>query len=333
MHRRTFIFFAAMFFALVFSSIGYALNTSSSSGLSKTNIQVAALYIQPQSGHENYTVFAFEKTSPLQRIKVNYSPGFELALNYAPSQFTHMAYLEWLHLNIKGTPSHSTRLQLSSPHLNLKQNTGKIDFGFDTTSLNIEKSITWTPRLQSIVYGGLNLLRIKETLSAGLNTNTGIANTYVLQLQSKSEYLGAGPDLGLLALYTLGHGFGVIGDLFAVLSIGSLRTSHTLNVNSNYLDKLGMNTVYQKRLAPRSLQAVPGGDIRLGLSYLYESKYFPQFITVLGYRRATYIHVTPSAINTSSLIQNGSERLGLTTPGKNFTFSGPYLHLIMVPSI
>lgn len=104
-----------------------------------------------------------------------------------------------------------------------------------------------------------------------------------------------------------------------MLAADSLNTTHELNGNS----------YDQKTMTPRSIQPVPGGNIRLGLSYFYEGKNIPQFISVLGYRQASYFNVT-SPTNHSSLIQFGQDKIGLANQSRHFSFSGPYLHLILL---
>lgn len=104
-------------------------------------------------------------------------------------------------------------------------------------------------------------------------------------------------------------------------SAGPLQTTQTLT---------GIPSYSQKITSSRKTQTAPGGDVRLGLSYFYEGKHLPPSISVLGYRGASYIHVTPSMLETSASVQAGSGRLGIASQSRNFTFSGPYCHLIIL---
>lgn len=348
-----------------------AASGSVDSAPSSTDVYLGLVYFQPSSSNLNYAVFVsgtqpYYQSWHYQSIDPKYSPGFELGGNYTFSDTTYLASLGWLHLNTHDSSfkqaSQSTDLQTiefvsppfeqSPPVFGIKRADSTVNFNFDSIEFNVGRAFEPRPALRAKIYGGLNILRIKQKLTTIFSDFPGVPETaysyalppdpsFSFQLQNVSDYVGAGPDLGLDVTYTMTHGLGVIGGLLGTLTAGNMSIQDKFTSTSTRLTLLGISTSHQEITVPDKTQIVPGFDGKLGLFYNYSGKNLPKLSLEVGYRLAAYISAI-STVNPSTLVQAGTV---INTPefstgtmaivssdirDRMFNFNGPYLKLNVV---
>jgi len=348
-----------------------AASGSVGSAPSSTDVYLGLVYFQPSSNNLNYAVFVsgtqpYYQSWHYQAIDPNYSPGFELGGNHVFSDTSYQASLGWLHLNTRDASfkqaSQSTALQTiefvsppfeqSPPVFGIKRADSTVNFNFDSIDLNVGRAFEPRAALRAKLYGGLNILRIKQKLTTVFSDLPGVpatAYSYALppdpsfsfQLQNVSDYLGAGPDLGLDVAYTITHGFGVLGGLLGTLTAGNMSIQDKFTSTSARLTTLGIGTSHQEITVPDKTQVVPGFDGKLGIFYNYSGKNLPKLSLEAGYRLAAYINAI-STVNPSTLVQAGTvEATPVFATGtmaivssdirdRAFNFNGPYLKLNVV---
>src|SRR6185295_5340072 len=107
---------------------------------------------------------------------------------------------------------------------------------FDRVIVNAVKWVEVSPHLQAQFFGGINLLRLNQTITTTFGDYAGSPATsysyalppdpsFSFQTQNESEYLGMGPDLGLGVRYTTDSGFGLMGEFTGLLTAGTMKAN------------------------------------------------------------------------------------------------------------
>lgn len=334
----------------------------------QSSVLVGLLYLQPSSNNLTYATFVsgqqpYYQSWHYQAIDPDFSPAFELGLNYAVPETLYSAALDWVHLNSKDRSfkqaSTNTDLstvefvappyEMSPPVFGIKRVDSQATFGFDNILLNAGRLFEYGAHTHAKFFGGVNILRVNQTVTTVFSDYAGspaTAYSYALppdpafsfQTQNVSKYLGAGPDLGLNVEYQMSSGFGFVGQVLGSLTAGSIRTQDNFTSTSARLNALGIGVSHQEITAPNATEIVPGADGRLGVFYHYQKPDMMHFTLEAGYRMAAYMNAI-STVEPGTLVQPGTVTAtpefstgtmaivsthAITRP---FNFSGPYLNL------
>jgi len=279
-----------------------------------TEFYAGLLYLQPHSGNLNYASFVsgtqpYYQSWHYQALKPDYSPGFELGAKYIFPDEEYHASADWVHLNTSDSSfkqaSKTTDLltvefvsppfEQSPPVFGIKRADSTVTFNFDSIELNVARVFEPHANLRAKLYGGINILRIKQRLTTVFSDLVGTPATdysyaldpdpnFSFQLQNVSDYLGVGPDLGLNVAYTVTHGFGVLGELLGTLTAGNMSIQDKFTSTSARLSSLGIGVSHQEITVPDTTQLVPGFDGKLGLFYNHAGKNIPKLRFEAGYR-------------------------------------------------
>jgi hypothetical protein len=340
------------------------------------DVYAGLLFLQPQSDNLKYAVFVsgtqpYYQSWHYQAITPKYSPAFELGLNaFFSNTDTPISStaINWLHLgshDTAGKQANQARTlqtvefvgptyEMSPPVFAIKRVNSRVDFGFDSILINASKHMDIGSKLQANFFGGLNVLRVDQTLTIIFSDNAGSpATLYSYELQADpsfsfktenvSHYWGAGPDLGLDVQYKLyqdshQNGLGVIGRVLGSLTIGSISAQDNFTSTSAKLATQNIAVSHQAITTPDATQVVPGLDGKLGFYYTYHSNQLPEITIEAGYRAASYLNAI-STISPNTLVQPGTHS---TTPefatgtmaivstdarSRPFNFNGPYFNL------
>lgn len=362
---------------LCYSSIGHAETPSISSeplkipsNNNKSFFNFDFLYIKPSSDNDDLKYATFVAgTQPYHQswhylaINPDYHPAFELGLNYAIPQTFYSAVIDWTYLNSNDSSfkqaSTNTDVstiefvgppyEMSPPVFGIKKVDSNVNFNFNSILLNLSKLIEVDSHLQVRIFGGIDVLRVSQTLNTTFSDYAGSEPTpysyplppdpsFSFNTESISRYLGAGPDLGLSVRYRTNSGFGVLGEFSALLTAGTITTQDDFTSTSARLTTLGMGTSHQQITAPDATQIVYGGDSKLGVFYNYQGRNITNLTFELGYRMATYINAI-STIRPSTLVQPGTvfstpefatgtmAIVSTVATSHPFNFSGPFLSI------
>ncbi len=334
----------------------------------RSYIYAGLLYLKPTSSNLKYATFVsgtqpYYQSWHYQTIKPDFSPAFELGAGYALPNTLYSAAIDWVHLNSNDNAfkqaNTSTDLttvefvappyEMSPPVFGIKRVDSKVNFAFDSVLLNMAKQVEYSPKLKARLFGGINLLRINQTLTTLFSDYAGSPATpysyplppdpsFSFQTETVSKYFGAGPDLGLNVQYQMNSGFGFVGQILGSLTVGSMHTQDNFTSTSSRLTSLGIGTSHQNITAPNETQVVPGADGKLGIFYTYQGASIANFTVEAGYRVTAYLNAI-STVEPGTLVQPGTV---IVTPefstgtmaivstiatNRPFNFSGPYLNL------
>ncbi|MCL9683024.1 Lpg1974 family pore-forming outer membrane protein [Legionella maioricensis] len=338
----------------------------------KKNLELygGLLYLQPNSDNLKYAVFVsgnqpYSQSWHYQEIHPAYSPAFEVGLNYNFSASPYQANVNWLHLDTSNSTfkqaSQSTDLstvefvapayEVGPPVFGIKRADSTVKFDFDSIDINASKLFEYSPNLRARLFGGLNILRINQTLTTVFSDYAGAPATpysyalppdpqFFFETQNKSEYLGAGPDLGLNVQYVVYRGFGVVGELAGMLTAGGISVVDNFTASSARLTFLGLSPSHQEVTTPDVTQVVTGFDGKLGLFYNYSGRHIDSLTIEAGYRLAYYnnaiaevspatlvqagtVFITPSFATGTMAINSTEAR------SRNFSVNGPYVNLTL----
>lgn len=343
---------------------------SKDAAISKSSVEVfgSLLYLQPSSNNLRYAVFV-SGTQPYlqswhyQAINPAYSPAFEIGLNYNFAHSPYQASVSWLRLNTSDSAfkqgSNDTNLstvefvvpayEVGPPVFGIKRAEGNVKFDFDDIKINVSRLFEYSANLQARVFGGVNILRLNQKVTAVFSDYAGETPTpysyalppdpaFVFQTQNISKYLGAGPDLGLNVKYNAYRGFGFVGEILGTVTAGTSKVVDQFNSNSSRLIALGLGPTHQQITAPDSTQVVAGMDGKLGVFYSYSGPYINNLTIEAGYRMAFYNNAI-SEVSPSSLVQPGTVFItpefatgtmainATDARSRTFGFNGPYLTL------
>lgn len=335
---------------------------------SSTEFYASLLYLQPSSDNLKYAVFVagqqpYSQSWHYQEIHPNYSPAFEIGLNYNFAQSPYQATVNWLHLDTSNRTfkqaSQNTDLttvefvappyEVGPPVFGIKRADSTVKFAFDSIDINADRLFEYGSTVQARVFGGLNVLRINQTLSTVFSDYAGSPATpysyalppdplFMFQTQNVSKYLGVGPDLGLNVQYAVFHGFGLIGELSGTLTAGRISVIDNFISNSARLNALGLAPSYQAVTTPDVTQVVTGFDGKLGLFYNYSGQRINNVTIEAGYRLAFYNNAIAD-VNPATLVQPGTVFItpefatgtmainSTDARSRNFSFNGPYVNL------
>ncbi|EHL31583.1 Lpg1974 family pore-forming outer membrane protein [Legionella drancourtii] len=361
---------ASIFCGLTLSSMGTTAFAvpSKDAAINKSRIEVygGLLYLQPTSNNLRYAVFVSGQQPYLQSwhyqaINPNYSPAFEIGLNYNFTQLPYQASVSWLRLNTSNS-SHKQASEVVSlstvefvapayevgpPAFGVKRADANVKFDFDDIKLNVGRLFDFGANLQAKVFGGVNILRLNQRVTAVFSDYPGALPTpysyalapdpaFIFETQNVSKYLGAGPDFGVNIQYTAYHGFGFVGEILGSLTAGTNKVIDNFNSNSSRLIALGLGPTHQEITTPDATQVVAGFDGKLGAFYNYSGRYIQNLTIEAGYRVAFYNNAI-SDVNPSSLVQAGTVFItpefatgtmainSTEARSRNFGFNGPYL--------
>ncbi|MCH9689291.1 MAG: hypothetical protein K0U24_03960 [Gammaproteobacteria bacterium] len=379
--KKRFLCTCSLLFSLVNQSAytGTIEDLSEETPFKHVDFYAGLLFLQPQSDNLKYAVFVsgtqpYYQSWHYQAINPSYSPAFELGLNaFFSDEKTDVSHasINWLHLGSHDTAfkqaSQNTDLktiefvgpvyEMSPPVFAIKRVDSRVDFGFDSILLNAVKHFNLGQKLQAHIFGGLNILRVDQTLSITFSDNVGVPATdysyalspdpsFSFNTENVSKYWGAGPDVGLDVQYRLfqdnkKNSLGAVGRLLGTVTVGSITAQDNFTSTSERLTTLGIGTSHQEITTPRATQAVPGIDSKLGLYYNYHGGNLPEVTIEAGYRVGAYLNAI-STISPNTLVQPGTF---VTTPefatgtmaivstdarSRPFNFNGPYFNLKIV---
>lgn len=349
--------------------LGVATAYANDQGKNLLQVQLGWLNFKPMSNNHTYAYDVagqqpYYQDWHAQSINPSYSSAFELGLQYRfqPDQFN--ASVDWIHLsssdsaNKKGNQTLQFKniefvappFEMSPPVFGIRRADAQLHYNYDNVAVNLEKifasSHTW---MRAKITGGINILRLKQTLSTTFSDLVGAEPTpystalppdpsFTFQLQSISEFMGAGPDLGLSGQLEIFKGLSIIGTASGSLNVGTLSVQENFTSTSATLTQNGIGVSKQQITTPNKTQIVPGFDGKLGLLYQFKNKSASNFSIEGGYRLITYMNAIATT-TPQTLVQPGTNPgvpefstgtmaiVSINQQDRPFNLNGPYVML------
>lgn len=336
----------------------------------KSTAHLTLLSLQPGNNNVKYAVFV-SGNQPLsqswhnQVVNAKYAPAFELGFNYGFDPSFYNMSIDWLHFNSSDSRTKQasentdpTTVEFVAPSYDvgpavfgIKRAKGTVDYDLNSIFLNIGKNYDYNANLHIRVFGGLNLLRIRQTLRTVFSDYAGsppiFTQAYGLpadpdfyfQTKNSSQYQGIGPDLGV-NIRLENNGVGLITQFSGALTAGSIHAVDHFRSASRRLMDNGIATSSQEITTPSSKEVVPALDSKLGLFYEHTWKNACDLTIEAGYRLAYYINAI-AKINPDTLVQAGANiaipefatgtmAINSTTDSTtSFNVKGPYISIVM----
>nr|WP_233586550.1 Lpg1974 family pore-forming outer membrane protein [Legionella sp. km772] len=205
--------------------------------------------------------------------------------------------LDESHLAFVGPP-----FEMSPPVFGVRRVDAELKNNFDNVSINLEKIFSTSEEwLSAKISGGINFLYVKQTIATTFSDLVGSYPTpysyplppdpsFNFNIQSISQFIGAGPDLGVGIQLSLFKGLSLVGAASSSLNVGTVSVQENFKATSKRLQQTGIGLSRQQIITPNKTQIVPGFDGRLGLAYEIKSKQISSFSIEGGYRLMSYLN-------------------------------------------
>lgn len=332
-------------------------------------VQLAWLNFKPMSNNHTYAYDVAGKQPyyqdwHAQSINPSYASGFELGLQYTFQPDIFNASVDWMHVSSndssykKGNQTLqfaniefvAPPFEMSPPVFGIRRADATLHYNYDNVAVNLEKifatSHSW---MSAKLIGGINILRLKQTVATTFSDMVGAEPTpystalppdpsFSFQLQSISEFMGAGPDLGVSGQLEIFKGLRLIGTASGSLNVGTTSIQENFTSTSATLTQNGIGVSKQQVTTPNKTQVVPGFDGKLGLIYQFRNKSVPNFSIEGGYRVITYMNAI-STTAPQTLVQPGTNPgvpefstgtmaiVSMSQQDRPFNLNGPYVML------
>lgn len=299
-----------------------------------------------------------------QAFNPSYTSAYELGVLYPLQENSLNTSMDWIHLNSNDSSSKSGNqtlnvanidfvappFEMSPPVFGVRQVDAVLKNNFDNVSINLEKIFSISEKwLSAKVIGGMNVLYVKQNISTTFSDLVGALPTpytyplpadpsFTFNVHSISQFIGAGPDLGLSGQLELFKGLSLIGAASGSLNVGTISVQENFRATSDRLTQKGIGVSKQQIITPNKTQVVPGFDGKLGLMYQIKSKQIPSFSIEGGYRLMSYLNAI-STTAPQTLVQPGTNPqvpefstgtmaiVSITQQDRPFNLNGPYLSL------
>lgn len=366
--KRSYLLCAG-FGALVSICTGFAGSVETQPAQGHWEFGLTGLAFLPSGGNLDYAVSVagrqpVEQSWTYHSVDPSLSPGWDLVLGYRFAQSENSIVADWLHLQsadgdlyqVSDPTAIGANVQFVAPPYDvgpavfaIKAARSTARFGLDDVGLNGRHRFTITPKFHVDLLYGAKFLRIVQTVKTTFSDNQGYPAIPGLTLPvpadpnwyftttNTSNFLGAGPDIGVDLNYQLGDGFGVRAKTTATAAIG--RVTRQDDFNSRATDPISRELKYNNQFlsAPNSTRVVPGLDAQVGVNYTHTMNNDDSVTVELGYRGAAYVN-SISSVQPSSLVQRGTTAVPEFVTGvmainstsitdSTFSFNGPYLTL------
>ena len=332
-------------------------------------IQLGWLHVKPMSNNHTYAYYV-AGTQPYyqdwhaQAINPSYSSAFELGLRYAINPNAFNTTVDWMHLSSTDSSfkqgnqtTHVANIafvappfEMSPPVFGIRRADAQLKYNFDNVAVNLEKvfgvSTNW---MHAKVIGGVNVLRVKQTFTTIFSDLVGAEPTpysiplpadpsFSFQLQSISDFVGLGPNVGVSGQLDIATGLSIVGSAFGSLNVGTVSVQENFTSTSARLTQLGSGVSQQEITTPNKTQIVPGFDGKLGLMYQFKNKSLSNFSVESGYRVLSYINAI-STTTPQTLVQPGTNPtvpefstgtmaiVSIAQQDRPFNMNGPYAML------
>ncbi len=213
-----------------------------------------------------------------------------------------------------------------------KMGRGTVKFHLDEVSLDYGTFVQFGDLLRMNLFSGVSFSRIHQYR---LTTLSDFPGTIVRTLNVPSEFMGAGPELGLQFYYQIIQGFQLVGNGRATLFVGTFENSTTFTTTSPDLTTLGdQNPNIQTTSVYNKNGIVPGLEGKLGLAYEYSFNCHSMFKIEAGYQAQIYLNSIRSIDMGSEVTLGPVGAVGTSTTGvyartfdrmvSDFAIAGPY---------
>lgn len=321
-------------------------------------INFDALIMQPYANNLDYAAealpFNYGDSQPavspswyIPQISTNFHFGFDLGLIGVFHDTQSFLTLNWERYHSSNdTDSYtvaSTNNMIgpffeigpdASPYKRAK---GKVNFHFDQVNLDYGLFTKFGQRFHLNPYAGVGFLRLTQDRFTRF---TNLEDTIIRTLDVPTQFMGAGPQLGMNFFYTIVKGFRFVGDGRATLFVGTFKNSTTYTTQSAALTALNdEDPNVQTTTTENKTGIVPGFEGKLGLAYewLFCNHYACKLEA--GYRGQIYINAIRSIDMGSEVALGSIGSVGSSVVGvyartfqrtvSDFGLAGPYVSLFV----
>jgi hypothetical protein len=313
-------------------------------------VNVSALWLKPGASNLNYDILNKElpAQSPSwseQELTPSYAPAFELGLRYIFPNSGEDVTLDWTHLySSTGTSVAAVNdnfflgpdFEIGPEGTVIRNASGNVKFRYDVVNLDAGQFISFGRHVDMRFFGGLSTGFLREEVTATYTgTITGIfGGPFRTTQDSKSNFTGVGPRIGLHVDFNTDYGFGFLGEAAASALIGNVDSQVGYNSSAPELLSIFGQSINNQTIKDQHVyQVVPGFDAKLGVNYKYAFNNM-LFTVAAGYQASVYVNAI-SQYHPGSLVAGQPLSTGgifvatMNHTLSNYSVQGPFLNFAL----
>ncbi len=302
---------------------------------------VTGLYLRPTSGNNAYA-FVSEVTpggvsrKHLKSVEPDYDWAYNVSLGYifpGTANDVKVTYSNFNHHTQDGIADTGPLLIAATvpfifpADVILEKSSASARYNYQTLDIDFGQHFNIGCNTHVKLIGGVRLADLESSFKTrydGVVAVPGVllGDTYIAKAEQKSKFEGAGPRVGTEVEYSLGNGFGVVGQATTSLLVGNVRSNHLQN--EVVLDDDGANLfeVTTSEHSGKRTHIVPNLNAKLGLNYNYQfcNPTRTKMTLEAGYQVDHYFNVNERINSVEAFAAGNAQAI-------NTSFSGPYIGL------
>jgi hypothetical protein len=302
---------------------------------------VSGLYLRPTSGGNAYA-FVSEVTpggifkNHLKSVKPDYDWGYSVSLGYIFQGTANDVNLTYTNFNHHTKDSVADTgpffIAATTPFIFpgdviLDKSLASASYNYQTLDVDFGQHFNIGCNTHVKLIGGVRLADLESSFKTrydGVMVDPGLllGDAFVGNTERKSKFEGAGPRVGTAVEYSLGNGFGVVGQATTSLLVGNVRSNHLQHEVVLDGDDVNVFEVTTSEHRGKHPHVVPNLNAKLGVNYNYQfcNPTRTKLTLEAGYQVDHYFNVE-DRINGFDAFATGNLQ------AINTSFNGPYVGL------
>lgn len=238
---------------------------------------LAGLYLRPSSASLDYTLVtnnnvvvtqnAISFEGILSNAHPDYDWGYSLNLGaFIPGTGNDvtLAYSDYNH-----SFNDTTRVkgQTADSYVETQART---KFNYQVLNLDLGQHVNFGCQSHFRFSTGLRLAELKTGFSVFNKEGSGNQDSTQFQTNQYTKFRGAGPEVSTEMEYSLGSGFGIVGELGGSLLVGNFKNSLNTHSVDFTLNPSSPDVTSSTITIPSQTRVVPNLNAKLGLAYNYQ---------------------------------------------------------------
>lgn len=311
-------------------------------------LNITGLYLQPSASNLEYAVYTTPLPLPApnweqESVSPGYSGAFDLGLQYNLMNGTENVKLDWLHFSSNDSDGVDSAPNTSvgptfyyGPLEQFLLNTGAtstVTFKLDNGNLVFGHLVNLTNNIQIEPFAGFSAVYLRENIDNSYWGKDPVTGPYAHSVETKSNYAGFGPRLGIDGSYFITKRFAITESIAGDLLAGYVHNSTDFVSWTSYTGGSAPHNntpAYTSMANQKTHRIVPEVDAKIAMLYKVPLKN-SELTLQTGYMYMVYSdainEVLPSSLVPGSWEEGSVAIIGQSQTESNLSLDGPFFSL------